>query len=162
MLKNVLKYIAFFIAILAIIYFFKKTQSHSTEANVVTESQEVTAEDEVSYENTLPDDFYPFYDRFHTDSLFQLERIIFPLKGIAKSSDSTRIAEETLWQKESWVQHKPFNSHEGTFERVFTNIGGIISEQISANDGLFTLEKRYAKLSDEWHLIYYQELLMNG
>jgi hypothetical protein len=28
--------------------------------------------------DTLPDDFVEFYDKFHTDSAYQLEHIIFP------------------------------------------------------------------------------------
>lgn len=117
---------------------------------------------ELVYENSLPDDFHKFYDLYHTDSIFQLEHTIFPLKGLARSADTTKIAEEVLWQKEDWIQHKPFNDQNGTFERTFTNIGGIITEYISANEGLFSLEKRYAKLGEDWFLIYYQELLMHG
>ena len=118
--------------------------------------------DDVVYENSLPEDFHKFYNQYHTDSLFQLEHTVFPLKGLARSADTTKVAEEIFWERENWIQHKPFNDQNGTFERTFTNIGGIISEQITANEGLFSLEKRYAKLSGEWHLIYYQELLMHG
>jgi len=114
------------------------------------------------YEASLPDDFHTFYDQYHSDSVFQLKRTLFPLIGLTVSDDSTKIAEEVMWQKEDWVLHKPFNDQNGTFERTFTNIGGIITEKISANEGMFTIEKRYAKLSEEWHLIYYQELLMMG
>ena len=54
------------------------------------------------------------------------------------------------------------NDHNGTFERTFTNLEGIVTEKISARDGLFTMEKRYAKLDGIWHLIYYQDLIMHG
>jgi len=117
---------------------------------------------EVVYETTLPEDFYTFYDQYHTDSLFQLDRTVFPLKGLTKSADSTRIADEILWQEDEWVLHRPFDSQNGTFDQKFTNLNGIVSELISARGGLFTIEKRYAKLSGEWQLIYYQGLLMNG
>ncbi|MDF1698944.1 MAG: hypothetical protein P1U56_24025 [Saprospiraceae bacterium] len=127
----------------------------------VANAEKATTTTEV-YLNSLPDDFYPFYDKFHTDSLFQVEHILFPLQGISKSSDSTKIGEKTEWKLENWVLHRPFNSQEGTFKREFTNIGGIITETISANGGLFSLEKRYVKLNNEWHLIYYQELLMHS
>lgn len=155
MQKNILKFIGVFVSLVCIFYFFNKIQNKSIDHPDKPEQTTI-------HQASLPEDFHEFYDQFHTDSIFQLERIIFPLKGLASSTDTTQIAEEVSWQRRNWILHKPFDNHNGTFERVFTNIGGIISEQISASNGLFTLEKRYAKLSGEWHLIYYQELLMNG
>lgn len=154
MLKNIVKFIAVFMAFLSVFYFFKKIQTKPIKP---TTSVEVATE----YETSLPDDFYPFYDQFHTDSSFQMNSIVWPLNGIAQSSDTTKLAEKVLWTKNDWTIHTPFDSHEGTFERVFTNYQGIITEQISANQGLFTLEKKYTKLRGKWHLIYYQELIMN-
>lgn len=156
MLKNIIKFLALFLGFLCVFFFLKKMQNPT-----IQNSETVTLEDNV-YEKSLPDDFHKFYNQYHTDSTFQLERTLFPLKGLAQSTDSTKIAEEVMWQKENWVLHKPFNDQNGTFERTFTNVGGIITESISANEGMFTLEKRYAKLEEKWHLIYYQELLMLG
>lgn len=155
MQKNVVKYLILFVALICVFYFFKKMQykNHNNPNVLLTEEQ---------YETSLPEDFHIFYDKYHTDSIFQMNRTMFPLKGISRSKDSTKIAEEVLWEKDQWIIHKAFDSQNGTFERTFTNIGGIITETITANEGLFTLEKRYAKLGGEWHLIYYQELLMNG
>ena len=155
MRKNLIKYLALLIALICVFYFFKKIQSKGDN-----KTNEFVAEE--IYKPSLSDDFHTFYDKYHTDSIFQMNRTIFPLKGLAKSLDTTKIAEDILWQKDQWILHKPFDNQNGTFERTFTNIGGIITETISANEGLFTLKKRYAKLRGEWHLIYYQELLMNG
>ena len=155
MQKNLIKYLALLIALICVFYFYKKIQT-----NVDNNAREFVEEE--IYESSLPDDFHIFYDKFHSDSSFQMNRILFPLKGQTKAIDSTKIAQEIFWQQNQWILHKPFDSQHGTFERIFTNIGGIITETISANEGLFTLEKRYAKLSGDWHLIYYQELLMNG
>lgn len=155
MRKNLIKYLALLIAIICVFYFFKKIQLKDTN-----NSQVLTAEE--NYESSLPEDFHIFYDKYHTDSTFQMNRTFFPLEGLAISADTTKIAEKVFWQQGQWKLHKPFDSQSGTFQRVFTNIGGIITESISANEGMFTLEKRYAKLSGDWHLIYYQELLMKG
>ena len=156
MQKNIYKFLALFLALVCIFYFIKKIQ------NTPSDNPNDLVTKEVTHKLSLPDDFHIFYDKYHTDSLFQLERTMFPLKGLARSTDSTKVADETLWQKNEWLLHKPFDAHNDTFKRVFTNIGGIITEQISANKGLFSLEKRYAKLNGDWHLIYYQELLMHG
>lgn len=113
-------------------------------------------------ESALPADFHAFYDQFLTDSLYQMSHISFPLQGIKKSQDTTKVGEEGIWQPEDWKLHKPFNDFGGTFERSFTNDSGIVTEYITGNGGMFSLEKRYAKLAGEWHLIYYQDLLMHG
>jgi len=155
MRKNLIKYLALLIALICVFYFIKKIQSTGH-----IKTNEFAAEQ--IYQSSLPDDFYVFYDKYHTDSIFQLNRTLFPLKGLSKSLDTTKVAEEILWQQDQWILHKPFDNQNGTFERTFTNIGGIITETISANGGLFTLVKRYAKLRGDWHLIYYQELLMHG
>ncbi|MEE9439932.1 MAG: hypothetical protein V3V14_13075 [Saprospiraceae bacterium] len=110
---------------------------------------------------TLPSDFYSFYDNFHSDSIFQLDHILFPLQGMGANIDSAGIYPKT-WQQETWKLHRAFNNQAGTFERSFTNVNGIITEFISANGGLFSMEKRYTKLNNSWHLIYYKELTMNG
>jgi len=155
MQKNIFKFLALSITLIIVFLFLRRIQNKASKIDN-------TQVEELAYSETLPQDFHEFYDQYHTDSIFQLERTVFPLKGVAKATDSTMVADEIMWQKEDWILHKPYNNHNGTFDRVFTNIGGIISEQISANNGLFTLEKRYAKLNGGWHLIYYQELLMNG
>ncbi len=155
MQKNIFKILILFTALICVFFFFKKIQSNSKDIPDVLVNEDL-------YESSLPNDFHTFYNQYHTDSLFQMERTVFPLKGLAKSTDSTKIAEEIMWQKNNWILHRPYDSQNGTFERTFTNIEGIISEKISANNGFFTLEKRYVKLSGEWHLIFYQELLMRG
>ena len=155
MLKSAVKFILLFIAFLCIFYVGRKVFLDKKSVPEAIEANPVEAE------QSLPKDFHTFYDQFHTDSLFQMERIVFPLKGIGKLSDTSSIAQEIMWQREDWVLHKPFN-RDGSFERVFTNISGIITEYISSTNGMFSMEKRYAKLGGEWHLIYYQELLMTG
>lgn len=121
-----------------------------------------TVEEVSVAENRLPSDFHAFYDQFHTDSVFQLSRIVFPLTGVIQEGDSELALVEIQWLEEDWKIHKPFDNHGGTFERTFSNTSGIISETITGNGGMFSLEKRYSKLAGEWHLIYYQGLVMHG
>lgn len=119
-------------------------------------------EDEIHSEYSLPDDFHTFYDRFHSDSIFQMDRVIFPLAGVVQEGDTLLTLVEKQWLKKEWKIHKPFDNHGGTFERAFTNTKGIITETIIGNGGMFSLEKRYSKLAGDWHLIYYQGLVMHG
>jgi len=124
-------------------------------------SDQAAADEQVG-ETSLPEDFYIFYDDFHSDSTYQWNHISFPLSGIGMARDTTNTVIQKTWTAEQWKRHGPFNSQEGLFTRTFTNVDGIVTEIQSAREGMFTLEKRYAKLSGDWYLIYYQELLMQG
>ena len=100
----------------------------------------------------LPEDFLAFYHDFHKDSLFQLEHIVFPLEG--KRPDTTGVL---TWQKESWIMHRSFKDM-GAFTRKFTNMNGIVIENIEDNSGQYNMERRWSKLAGEWNLIYYREI----
>src|SRR5687768_18004193 len=57
--------------------------------------------------DTLPDDFVAFFDRFHADSQFQMDHIIFPLEGLPNSTgdSDTVITERFYWQRADWKKH---------------------------------------------------------
>ena len=94
----------------------------------------------------IPSDFLAFYDQFHNDSIFQMNHIVFPVKSSLAS---------VQYAKQDWRLHKPFNSQGGNFVRSFNNIGGIIIEFIKEKNGFVTIERRFSKMDDDYHLIYY-------
>lgn len=104
----------------------------------------VKASEEVSEE--IPSDFLQFYMKFHADSLFQMNHIIFPLdvKG-----------DGNKWTEEEWIIHKPFSDLQGDYRQAFRNFGGIILEFVNDNHGYYKMEKRYAPGNDGYNLIYY-------
>ena len=105
---------------------------------------------------SLPEDFRSFYNQFHTDSVFQIQHITFPLDGIKKANDGPAdILVAIKWQKNGWDLHKPFNDHNGTFERRFSIVGLIIIENINDRNNYFSMERRFALIDGEWHLIFY-------
>lgn len=109
---------------------------------------EVSNDAEVS--SSLPEDFYEFYDQFHSDSVFQMSHIIFPIKGDPS---------DPIINQDEWILHKPFDSMNGTFERDFRILGSkIVAEYIYEQTGNFAMERRFGKLSDGWNLIYYDPM----
>ncbi len=106
-------------------------------------------------EVSIPDDFFPFYDMFHSDSTFQMEHIIFPLDGIP--AEQGLRGPEWTWDRDEWVLHRPFDD-KGTFKRSWYAINSIIVEKISDSSGRFTMERRWARMGGEWNLIYYKEM----
>ncbi len=104
-------------------------------------------------------EFKVFYDRFSTDSLYQMQHIIFPLEGIRSPKDSLDVIDPDFkWQEETWVIHGPFDDLNGQFTREFLSMKGIVIERILDNSGTFSMERRFGHLSSGWHLIYYREM----
>lgn len=97
----------------------------------------------------LDKDFVDFHEMFHTDSIFQLSHIRFPLARSVQDSI------QEPWTKESWVMHRTFSDFGGKFKRDFTVMGKLVIENIIDANGFFSMERRFAKLIDGWTLIYY-------
>jgi len=123
-----------------------------------------TAEDKVLEEDTsesiglsteLPEGFHDFYDRFHSDSSFQVDRVVFPLKGEMTKRDSMEtLTLEKVYTEKDWKLHLPFNTDAG-YSRSFTVLGDLVIEKIQDNMGLLTIERRWGKVDTTWSLIYY-------
>jgi len=94
----------------------------------------------------IPSSFLEFHDRFHRDGQFQMSRIIFPLPGNEN---------KTTWLEEDWKLHRPFNNIGNEYRRSYSNFGGIITERIIHESGLFEMKRRFAQVNKEWHLIHY-------
>ena len=105
------------------------------------------------------EEFMAFYDKFSTDSSFQLDHTVFPLEGMKAQTDSLDIPDPDFrWQKESWILHKPYDDMDGTFSREMLDLNGLVIERISDQSGKYTMERRFGKVSSGWHLIYYREM----
>ena len=104
----------------------------------------------------VPDDFETFYQRFHTDSLYQMEHISFPLAGLPAHADSLEDVRSFFWQKDAWVLHRAYDERLTGFERNRRKFGpDIIVETIVQKDTDIGMMRRFAKMDDEWMLIYY-------
>ena len=112
--------------------------------------------DHSDQEIVIPDDFVSFYDRFHKDSLFQIDHIIFPLAGVP-AYDSLR-SNDWTWKLEDWTMHRPFDDKGGVFKRNWYNVNSVIIEKIVDSSGRFSMERRWVKMGQEWTMIYYKEM----
>lgn len=102
--------------------------------------------------------FEAFYERFHQDSLYQLEHIQFPLQGV--SSNPTDHHSAFRWQREDWVIHRKFDAAASGFHSEFTKLGDdFIIERIVHQQGTYGMERRFSRLGGaDWYLIYYAAL----
>ena len=101
--------------------------------------------------------FRQFYQKFHQDSLYQVDHIIFPLEGLPDNADSLAFVEDNFhWERESWQMHRPFDFEFSDFVRQLEPIGGsIVVERIIHKTGQMGMIRRFSRLGDEWYLIYY-------
>ena len=105
-------------------------------------------------------DFYAFYQIFHIDTNFQREHIIFPLQGLPANADSLTIAgNDFTWTADTWKWHRPVDFETSEFTRELTPLGeDIVVEMIVHRNGQTGMLRRFAKMDDEWYLIYFADL----
>lgn len=109
--------------------------------------------------DTLPQDFVTFFNRFHEDSTYQIEHIIFPLEGLPNSTGDgdTLSGTRYFWQKSAWKKHNHFTDPGQNFEHWYEVINErIIEHWINMKGTNLHMRRRFAKLDDGWYLIYYQ------
>ncbi len=109
--------------------------------------------------DTLPSDFVAFFNRFHEDSAYQMEHIVFPLQGLPPSTGDGDTITNTryYWQKADWKKHNPFTDPGRIFDHWYeVNNDRIIEHWIQKKGTNMYMWRRFAKLEDGWYLIYYQ------
>ena len=108
-------------------------------------------------EQPMPEGFAEFYQEFHSDSLFQVEHIVFPLEGLPDDADSLTIAEGRFrWQPEDWKMQRSVDYEMSDFIRQINPVNeNMVVERIVHKSGEVGMVRRFAKVAGEWHLIYY-------
>lgn len=103
-------------------------------------------------------EFIQFYEQFHQDSLFQIEHILFPLAGAPSMLTNQAVPSGFKWQREDWVMQQPLDP-DGEFKQQFSPVDeALVIEYIVHESGKYAMERRFARLGDEWNLIYYSDL----
>src|SRR5690606_39402780 len=100
-------------------------------------------------------DFDTFYMRFHRDTAYQMAHITFPLEGLPPDAvNATESLESYRWQRADWQPHQLFNDPD--YARTFRNKDDLmIEETLRHKSGEFGMLRRFAKMGDDWFLIYY-------
>ncbi len=108
------------------------------------------------------ENFELFYNQFKEDSIFQLERIKFPLHG--KYMDDERAGQQTdnfIWTKENWkilYTNVSLNPEIYTTNRITKrNKMLIITTSIEGN---FNFEETYELINSKWYLVYLVDVFL--
>lgn len=109
-------------------------------------------EDATQVETTteIPADFQDFYQQFHTDSVFQMAHIQFPLQSPTGEGTTIRI-DADQWTIQRGIQ--PASGYTSHFTALTDDL--IIEEIINPKDKT-GLVRRFLRDGDSWKLIYYQ------
>lgn len=121
---------------------------------------ERTSEENKDQLSELPGDFKQFYQTFHSDSVYQIEHIVFPLEGLPDKADAATIASgDFKWQKETWRMQRAVDFALSDFTRKIVPVNEVmVVEYIVHKNGELGMERRFAKLGGSWYLIYYAGL----
>ena len=100
------------------------------------------------------ENFDNFYQRFHSDSVFQISRVQFPLKGQKIEMEGT-----TSWKKEKWQMIKAWASEidRKTYNVKTSKKEDSYFEGIYCKNCIFSFEMEYRLINGKWYLVYLME-----
>ncbi|MEQ9443146.1 MAG: hypothetical protein RIG62_29185 [Cyclobacteriaceae bacterium] len=98
------------------------------------------------------EDFEGFYQRFLTDSLFQMERIQFPLPG----ERVTDVGQDTTyhWTRDEWIMLKEFDLDTTQYRRDLQVTDTLTTDEIYTPGAGFYFKMVYEPVNQKWHLVY--------
>lgn len=110
--------------------------------------------------SSVAEDFTQFYERFLSDSLYQMQHIQFPLAGMPMDSDSiTAQLGNYYWDAATWRMHKPMDFKGTYFKRtIAAPFPNVIQETVQDTVTKYAIMRRFTKMDKEWMLIYYMNM----
>jgi hypothetical protein len=97
------------------------------------------------------ENFDKFYDRFHTDSTFQLSRIKFPLQGGYHTLDNS-----SKWTPQNWhmMKTRVYDVDKNKYRATYSKTETTFTQKVWIDSaGLFT-ECRFELIDGKWFLVY--------
>lgn len=103
----------------------------------------------------IGEDFDVFYDRFHQDRQFQMERVQFPLEGRNVDADGER-----SWTRDTWEMHKQKVTaiSEPGYDTEIIRKQNEVTDKVKLRDSGFYAERHFEKIRGKWYLVYYESV----
>lgn len=130
------------IFLISIISFF-------TNCSSVNKIQNKESRKKSSVEN-----FDVFYDKFHSDSVFQMSRISFPLKGEKVDWNG-----QQQWTIKNWVtlKTKIYDVSTSEFKTDYKKTDSTFVQKFWLKDSGYFSEYRFELINKKWRLVYAHE-----
>ena len=97
------------------------------------------------------ENFDEFYVKFHSDSLFQVQRMVFPLEGGRYDYDT-----EEKWTRENWRMKKVtvYQVDPSEFSVELNKEDTMVFERIYIPNSGFDFQCRYKLIDGKWYMVY--------
>jgi hypothetical protein len=101
------------------------------------------------------ENFDKFYLRFHSDSLFQMQRVKFPMQGYTIDSTGKQLA----WTKQNWLIHRMGIQEVDTsiYKTSVKKDPGLYEENIFIEGGGFRVKRLFKQEKGKWYLILFED-----
>lgn len=104
----------------------------------------------------LPESFEEFNKKFHSDSLFQVSRVDFPIEGKHVAG-----FEQYNWTRKNWqFQAIPVaeKTEIGEYQHSLVKTDTLITEKFWIDNSGFEVERQFRLIKNKWFLIYYNDI----
>ncbi|WP_291090215.1 hypothetical protein [Flavobacterium sp. BFFFF1] len=101
--------------------------------------------------NKSSENFSAFNSRFHSDSIFQMQRIKFPIEGELKTKVKLEKWSASNWKLLKKAVGKPLFAQ---FKQDVTASDSLVIEKISYQEIGFESEIRFKLINGKWYLIF--------
>lgn len=100
----------------------------------------------------VAEDYDSFYDRFHADNSFQLERIKFPLEGAYEDASGT-----VVWDTSNWIfqEEKLTEIRLPDYDTEIIREDDQVIEKIKLRGAGYESERRFQLIDGKWFLVYF-------
>ena len=150
----------FYIVVLALFTLFScnKAKQNNEKNLIITEdsitTNQVVVEEIIEEINTT--EFDSFRQKFYTDSLFQINHIVFPLRGIDSNKMEMNDTIYTWQEKKDWEYIRDPNEYEDIITTVITKNDSIIVELSHLEYGGFWHLVRFERINENWFLTRFE------
>ncbi len=102
-----------------------------------------------------PEDFDVFYDKFHQDQGFQMERVRFPLEGTLTDDEG-----EKNWERENWQMHRAKVTDITTpnYDTEIIRKENEVIDRVKLRDSGFFMQRKFRRIDGEWFLTFYEKV----
>ena len=152
--KGILKIFALLIVFLILISSCKSTKNTTEKSNklVKEESSKPSKPTKIS---SKAEDFDRFYDKFHSDSVFQKSRIKFPLQGQEFNGN-----EKTKWTKENFglLKVKIYDIDTTEYKVDYKKTRDEFTQKAWIDGSGYSSEYKFKLIDNKWFLVSVIEL----
>jgi len=123
----------------------------SSNTQKTAEPNGKSSETTVSRKKSKVENFDKFYDRFHTDSAFQMSRIKFPLGGGYHTVDNS-----TKWTAENWhlMTTRVYDIDKNKYKATYSKTETTFTQKIWIDSAGLFVECRFELVDGKWFLVY--------